>query len=268
VWKPGTTYPASGKSTSLSSTDPTPSVSDANVALHASPGWQPWESPVKTDMRSEGTPHDRVPRTSTTVHPMRCSFRTHLFSRMRFPGLAPWAGMHCPLQGNLQFPGRCPAWYALPRWGNLNNGISIPCPRRGIAYQPRVQTLGIRLEKKPRSEGTPHSRGPRNSTPPSDSIPFFVSPIAFLEVSGLRSHLSAFIPHPFFPGPPYAVFFQNTLHLSDAVPRAMPSAGRRSPVGANGREWLHCMRPLVMPWARDACHAGVAARAASSGLER
>jgi hypothetical protein len=66
--------------------------------------------------------------TSTPPHPMRCSFRTHRFSRMRVPGLAPWAGMRCPLQGNLQFPGRCPAWYALPRWGKWNNGISIPRP--------------------------------------------------------------------------------------------------------------------------------------------
>ena len=36
--------------------------------------------------------------------------------------------MRCPLQGNLQFPRRCPAWYAVPRWGKLNNGISIPRP--------------------------------------------------------------------------------------------------------------------------------------------
>jgi hypothetical protein len=186
VWKPGTTYPASGKSTSLSSTDPTPSVSDANGALHASPGWQPWESPVKTDMRSEGTPHDRVPRTSTTVHPMRCSFRTHLFSRMRFPGLAPWAGMHCPLQGNLQFLGRCPAWYAVPRWGKLNNGISIPrscpneehrvptcrrgsvganpsitfsipCPNGASHTSPGYQPWESPGKRNPRSEGTPHS---------------------------------------------------------------------------------------------------------------
>ncbi len=31
---------------------------------------------------------------------MRCSFRTHPFSRMRFPGLAPWAGMRCPVGAN------------------------------------------------------------------------------------------------------------------------------------------------------------------------
>jgi hypothetical protein len=29
---------------------------------------------------------------------MRCSFRTHPFSWVQFPGFAPWAGMHCPLQ--------------------------------------------------------------------------------------------------------------------------------------------------------------------------
>ena len=34
--------------------------------------------------------------------------------------------MRCPLQGKLQFSGRCPSWYGLPRWGKLNNGISIP----------------------------------------------------------------------------------------------------------------------------------------------
>jgi hypothetical protein len=45
-------------------------------------------------------------RTSPPAHPMRCSFRTHHFSRMRFPGLAPWAGMHCPVgaNGTMTFP--------------------------------------------------------------------------------------------------------------------------------------------------------------------
>jgi hypothetical protein len=64
VWKPGPAYPASGKSTSLSSTDPTPSVSGAEGAK------------------------------PTT------------------------------------FP--------------------IPCPEGGIAYQPRVPTLGIPPAKQPR----------------------------------------------------------------------------------------------------------------------
>ena len=36
------------------------------------------------------------------------------------------------------------------------------------------------------------------------------------------------------PGPSYAVFLQNTLILLDAVPKAMPWAGMRCPVGANG----------------------------------
>jgi hypothetical protein len=117
---------------------------------------------------------------------MRCSFRTHLFSRMRFPGLAPWAGMHCPLQGNLQFLGRCPAWYAVPRWGKLNNGISIPrscpneehrvptcrrgsvganpaitfsfpCPNGASHTSPGYQPWESPGKRNPRSEGTPHS---------------------------------------------------------------------------------------------------------------
>ena len=37
VWKPGPAYLASGKSTSQSSTDPTPSVSGAKGALHPEP---------------------------------------------------------------------------------------------------------------------------------------------------------------------------------------------------------------------------------------
>ena len=36
------------------------------------------------------------------------------------------------------------------------------------------------------------------------------------------------------PGLPYAVFLQNSPILWDAVPRAMPWAGMRCPVGANG----------------------------------
>jgi hypothetical protein len=59
----------------------------------------------------------------------------------------------------------------------------MPC--RGIAYQPRVPTLGILPSKLTRSEGTPHT----------------------LRVSDID------------PGPPYAVFLQNTPLLSDAVPR-------------------------------------------------
>ena len=49
--------------------------------------------PGKRDPRSEGTPHSRVSRISTPAFPMRCSFRTHLFFRMRFPGRCP--GLVC-----------------------------------------------------------------------------------------------------------------------------------------------------------------------------
>ena len=46
-----------GKLTSLSSTDPTPSVSGPEGASHTSPGCQPLGIPGKTTSRSEGTPH-------------------------------------------------------------------------------------------------------------------------------------------------------------------------------------------------------------------
>ena len=45
-------------------------------------------------------------------------------------------------------------------------------------------------------------------------------------------------------GPSYAVFLQNTLTLSDAVPRAMPWAGMRCPVGANGRMGFPMVSPI------------------------
>jgi hypothetical protein len=57
---------------------------------------------------------------------------------MRFPGLAPWAGMRCPVGASrtMTFRSRAHAptgnpvplgWYALPRWGKWNDGVSIPC---------------------------------------------------------------------------------------------------------------------------------------------
>jgi hypothetical protein len=48
-----------------------------NGASHTSPGCKPWGAPRQHSSRSEGTPHSREPRTSTTPLPMRCSFRTH-----------------------------------------------------------------------------------------------------------------------------------------------------------------------------------------------
>ena len=102
-----------------------------------------------------------VPRTSTPIHLMRCSFRTHLFSGMRFPGLAPWAGMHCPLQGKLNDDGfrSCvhalngrPAslsWYGLPRWGSchesggLADGVASGFSRRWPVPTGRALRVGV-----------------------------------------------------------------------------------------------------------------------------
>jgi hypothetical protein len=54
----------------------------------------------------------------------------------------------------------------------------------------------------------------------------------FLRSEGTPHHLRvSAIDH----GPSYAVFLQNTLTLSNAVPRAMPWAGMRCPFRATGR---------------------------------
>ena len=66
----------------------------------------------------------------------------------------------------------------------------------------------------PRSEGTPHS----------------------LRVSDLDH------------GPSYAVFLQNTPILWDAVPRAMPWAGMRCPVGAKGTMAFPIPRLIDVAW--------------------
>ena len=67
-------------------------------ASHTSPGCKPRESTSQTFPRSEGTPHVSEARTSTPPLPMRCSFRTHSFSRIRFQGVAlGWYAM--PIQG-------------------------------------------------------------------------------------------------------------------------------------------------------------------------
>jgi hypothetical protein len=119
-------------------------------------------------------------------------------------------------------------WYALPRWGKLNNGISISCPcpnghrvptcRRGSVganRPPRFRCHALKGhcipaqganpgnppgKRDPRSEGTPHS----------------------LRVSDIG------------PGPSYAVFLQNTSILSGVFPGLAPWAGMRCPVRANG----------------------------------
>jgi hypothetical protein len=154
---------------------------------------------------------------------MRCSFRTHLFSRVRFPGLAPWAGMRCPLQGKLQFPGRCPSgyalprwgklqfpgrcpgWYALPRWGKLNNGILIPrpCPNGhrvltcrsgsvGANRPPRFRChapTGHRIPAQGANPGNPAGkRDPRSEGTPHSCVSRISAP-AFLMRCSFRTHL-------------------------------------------------------------------------------
>ena len=133
------------------------------------------------------------PRTSTPAHPMRCSFRTHLFSRMRFPELPPWAGMPCPLQGKLNDDSfrscvRTAGPISGPRRGS--NPIAQPRVRHHALKGHRIPAQGANPgtppgKTDPRSEGTPHS----------------------LRAADID------------PGPPYAVFLQNTPLLSDAVPR-------------------------------------------------
>jgi hypothetical protein len=114
-----------------------------------------------------------VSRTSTPAHPMRCSFRTHLFSRMRFPErcsklvcVAPLGQIErrrFPYRSSTSFPVQSPhprlytkqpprfrpcvlALTAVPITGPVQH-VSNHMPQRGIAYQPRVQTLGIHPEK-------------------------------------------------------------------------------------------------------------------------
>ena len=77
--------------------------------------------------------------------------------------------------------------------------VSVTMPQRGIAYQPRVQTLGIPGKTNPRSEGTPHSREPRTSTP---------------------AHALCGVPS------------EHTDSVGCGVPRAMPWAGMRCPFRA------------------------------------
>jgi hypothetical protein len=69
-------------------------------------GANPGTPPGKTDPRSEGTPHSRiisVSRTSTPAHPLRCPFRTHLFSGMRFltPPISTFSAALCSLADHL-----------------------------------------------------------------------------------------------------------------------------------------------------------------------
>ena len=93
-----------------------------------------------------------------------------------------------------------------------------PMPQRGIAYQPRVQTLGILPEK---------------------------------ETRVLKERrISARVPD-IAPGLLYAVFLQNTPILLDAVPRAMLWAGMRCPFSAaNRRSRISARQGSLLPAGR------------------
>ena len=125
----------------------------------------------------------------------------------------PWAGMRGPL-GQFAVPrampclvcvaplGQMEQWHFDPasmpkrasrsdvsarlRWSQSRHHVFVPMPQRGIAYQLRVPTLGIHQ--------------------------------ANLTRVLKERRLSARVPET-DPGPPYAVFLENTPILSDAVPR-------------------------------------------------
>jgi len=77
-------------------------------------GANPGNPPGKRDPRSEGTPHSLRVSDIDPGHSYAVFLQNTLFSRVRFPGRCPgWYAL--PRWGKLRFPGRCPGWYALPR---------------------------------------------------------------------------------------------------------------------------------------------------------
>ena len=119
-------------------------------------GANPGNPPGKRNPRSEGTPHRSRVLGLDPALPMRCSFRTHRFCGCGSQGVAlGWYAM--PIQGiwdDNSFDTVGPPWfrYRTPTVFPLPDPPTrcpIPCPEGGIAYQPRVQTLGIPPEKNP-----------------------------------------------------------------------------------------------------------------------
>ena len=146
-------------------------------------GANPGNPPGKRNPRSEGTPHRSRVLGLDPALPMRCSFRTHRFCGCGSQGDAlGWYAMPiqgifddnsfdpvgptrfryrtptaCPLTGRpTRFRSRGPlprVRYRTPTVFPLQDPPTtcpIPCPEGGIAYQPRVPTLGIDPTKKPR----------------------------------------------------------------------------------------------------------------------
>ena len=208
--------------------------------------------------------------------PMRCSFRTHLFSRMQFPGFAPWAGMRCPVgaNGTMAFPiprprsqsgHRVPSGWCAPV--GPNGTTAFPCPHRGIAFQ-RVGAVPLdpidhhvpdpyATKLRSRSHALNGHRIPAQGANPGDP-------------PGKRNTRSEGTPHSLRVsdidhGLSYAVFLQNTPILSDGIPRAMPWAGMRCPVGANGA--MACSSPCPRREVNQlACRALIRLRRFASSL--
>ena len=89
---------------------------------------------------------------------MRRSFRTRVSFSGGFPGLAPWAGMRCPVR----------AWDWTRGWGlvsetwwgpTVSERLSFHLPQRGNAYQPRASPWETNPRESVCSEGTPHREG-------------------------------------------------------------------------------------------------------------
>ena len=103
---------------------------------------------------------------------MRCSFRTHQFSRTGFPGRMPWAGMRCPVGANgmMSFPVPDPCLnghrVTTCRRGSVgaNPATTFPilCPDGASHTSPGCKPWESARKRNPRSEGTPRSCGPRN----------------------------------------------------------------------------------------------------------
>ena len=89
-------------------------------------GANPGNPPGKRNPRSEGTPHSCVSRISTPTFPMRCSFRTHLFFQMRFPGRCP--GLVCVTPSGYMVRSRFPIPCLIDvAWGpSVETGASVP----------------------------------------------------------------------------------------------------------------------------------------------
>ena len=118
-----------------------------NGASHTSPGCKPWGSTRQHSSRSEGTPHNLRVSDIDPALPMRCSYRTHLFFGLRFPGRCLGFSQDAPL------------------------GLS----RRGSSHGPPVKTgkaCPATIKRRDSSRGL----SPLDSNPATPMAPFPHSP--------------------------------------------------------------------------------------------